>query len=52
MPYRRLPNTVASVIRTLKTARDEYNNTPVAADRAITDAHFAQVNTALPVPPP
>ncbi len=32
MPTRRLPNSTPAVIRTLKTARDTWNNTPNAAD--------------------
>ncbi len=43
MPYRRLPNTVAAVIRTLKTARDQYKNTANAADRAISAEQFAKL---------
>lgn len=43
MPSRRLPNTVAAVLRTLKTARDTYKNTPNAADRAITAEQFAKL---------
>jgi hypothetical protein len=41
MPYRRLPNSFASVLRTLKNARDEYKNTPEAAERAISAEQFA-----------
>jgi hypothetical protein len=43
MPYRRLPNTYAAVLRTLKTARDKYKNTPNAADRAISAEQFAKL---------
>jgi hypothetical protein len=43
MPSRRLPNTVASVLRTLITARDKYQNTPNAADRAISAAQWDKV---------
>ncbi len=28
MPYRRLPNSVTAALRTLKTARDAWKNTP------------------------
>lgn len=34
MPYRRLPNSLPAVIRTLKTARDARKKTPSAADPA------------------
>ena len=37
-----------AVIRTLLTARDKRLNTPLAAERAITDAHFAQLDPAIP----
>jgi len=43
MPYRRLPNTYAAVLRTLKTARDKYKNTPNVPDRAITAEQFAKL---------
>ena len=46
MPSRRLPNTTPAVIRTLKTARDEWKNTPGPADRAITAEQWAQLNDA------
>jgi hypothetical protein len=48
MPSRRLPNSVPAVIRTLKTARDEWKIT-VAAARAITADHWAQLDDAAPV---
>lgn len=48
MPSRRLPNTTPSIIRTLKTARDAWKNTPLAADRAITAEHWAQLDDANP----
>lgn len=48
MPSRRLPNTIPAVIRTLKTARDTWKNTPVAADRAISDEHWAKLDDAVP----
>jgi hypothetical protein len=48
MPYRRLPNTIAAVIRTLKTARDEWKNTPTPANRAISAEHWAQLDDAAP----
>ena len=41
MPSRRLPNSIPAVLRTLKTARDKYKNTPSAPDRAISAAQFA-----------
>ena len=47
MPSRRLPNSVPAVIRTLKTARDEWKNTTAAA-RAITTDHWAQLDDAAP----
>ncbi len=47
MPSRRLPNSVPAVIRTLKTARDEWKNT-VAAARAITTDQWAQLDDAAP----
>jgi len=34
MPSRKLPNSTPAVIRTLKTARDAWKNTPSAADPA------------------
>lgn len=46
MPYRRLPNTMSAVIRTLKAARDQWKLTTTPADRAITDAHWAQLDDA------
>ena len=48
MPSRRLPNTTPAVIRTLIAARDQWHNTPVAADRAITPAQFAQLDESNP----
>jgi len=48
MPSRRLPNSMPAVIRTLKTARDEWKNTPVAADRAISADHWAKLDDAVP----
>lgn len=48
MPYRRLPNTTAAVIRTLKTARDEWKNTSTPANRAISAEHWAQLDDAAP----
>ncbi len=48
MPSRRLPNTVPAVIRLLLTARDKRLATPAAADRAISDAQFAQLDPAIP----
>ena len=47
MPYRRLPNTMPAVIRTLKTARDTYKNTP-AADRALSADHWVKLDDSVP----
>jgi hypothetical protein len=47
MPYRRLPNTTPAVLRTFRTARDTYKNTP-AANRLISAALFAQLDDADP----
>lgn len=43
MPSRRLPNSIPAVLRTLKTARDKYLNTPNAADRAISAAQWEKL---------
>ena len=48
MPSRRLPNTIAAVIRTLKTARDEWKRTPVVANRAISADQWAQLDNTVP----
>jgi len=48
MPSRRLPNSMPAVIRTLKTARDEWKNTPVPADRAISADHWAKLDDTAP----
>ena len=48
MPSRRLPNTTPTVIRTLKAARDEWKNTPNAADRAISADQWAQLDDTVP----
>ena len=48
MPSRRLPNSMPAAIRTLKTARDAWKNTPVAADRAISPDHWAKLDDANP----
>lgn len=48
MASRKLPNSMPGVIRTLKTARDTYKNTPVAAERAISAETFAKLNDANP----
>ncbi len=48
MPYRKLPNSTPSVIRTLKTAGSEYLNTPNPADRAITPDQFAELDLTKP----
>ena len=44
MATRRLPNSTAAVIRTLRAAHDTFINTADPADRAITDAQFAQLD--------
>jgi hypothetical protein len=46
MPYRRIPNSMPAVLRTLKTARDTYKTTPIAAERAITAEQFAKLDDA------
>ncbi len=48
MPYRKLPNSMPAVIRTLKTARDAWKNTPVAADRALSADQWAKLDDAAP----
>jgi hypothetical protein len=48
MPYRKLPNSTPSVIRTLKTAGSAYLNTPNPADRAITADQFAKLDLTDP----
>lgn len=48
MPYRRIPNTTPAVLRALRKARDQYQATPVVADRAISAAQFAQLDTSNP----
>jgi hypothetical protein len=48
MPHRQLPNSTPTVIRLLKTARDEYKNTPNGADRAITADQWTQLDDANP----
>lgn len=48
MPSRKLPNSVPAVIRTLKTAREEWKNTPNAAERAITAEQWAQLDDGNP----
>ena len=48
MPSRRLPNSMPAVIRTLKTARDAWKNTPIPADRAISADHWAKLDDAAP----
>jgi hypothetical protein len=47
MPYRKLPNSVPAVIRTLKAARDEWKIT-AAPDRAITADQWAKLDDAAP----
>ena len=48
MPSRRLPNSMPAVIRTLKTARDAWNNTPDATERAIAAEHWAKLDDTNP----
>jgi hypothetical protein len=49
MPYRRLPNSVPAVLRTLNTAGDTYKNTANPAERAISAEQFAKLDdTAAP----
>ncbi len=48
MPSRRLPNSMPAVIRTLKTARDAWKNTPAPADRAISADQWAKLDDAAP----
>lgn len=48
MPSRRLPNTTPTVVRALKAARDEWKNTPIAADRAISADQWAQLDDTVP----
>jgi len=48
MPHRRLPNTIASVIRTLITARDQYIATATPSERAITAEQFAKLDPCNP----
>ncbi len=48
MPSRRLPNSMPAVIRTLKTARDAWKNTPAAADRAISAEQWARLDDSVP----
>ena len=48
MPHRQLPNTIASVIRCLKAAREEWKRTPLAASRAITTDQWAQLDDTIP----
>ena len=48
MPTRRLANSVPTIIRCLKTARDEWKRTPLAASRAITAEQWAQLDDTVP----
>ena len=48
MPSRRIPNSVPTVIRLLTTARDEWKNTPNAADRAISADQWTQLDDSNP----
>lgn len=43
MPSRRLPNSIPSVLRTLRTAREQYKNTPDALERAISPEQFVKL---------
>lgn len=50
MPYRRLPNTLPAVLRTLTTARDEWLRLATTPDdRLPTDAHWAKLDPEAPV---
>jgi hypothetical protein len=46
MPFRRIPNTTPAVLRALQKARDQYLATPVVAERAISAAQFAALDTS------
>ncbi len=48
MPFRRLPNTTASVIRTLKTAGQRWKNATGPGDRAISTETWAVINPDEP----
>ena len=48
MPSRRLPNSMPAVIRTLKTSRDEWKNTPNAADRALSADQWSKLDDSVP----
>lgn len=48
MPSRRLPNTTPSVLRCLIAARDQWKNTPNAADRALSTDQWAQLDDTAP----
>lgn len=48
MPYRRLPNSVPAVLRTLTAARDTYQNVTAPAERALSPAQWAQLDPAAP----
>src|ERR1035438_1200099 len=48
MPHRQLPNSTPTVLRTLKAARDEWKNTPTAANRAISADQWAQLDDTAP----
>lgn len=48
MAYRKLPNSVPTILRCLKTARDKWLETANPADRAITADHFAQLDATNP----
>src|SRR5476649_2461483 len=48
MPSRKLPNSTPAVIRTLKTGRDCWKNTPNPTDRAITPDQWAKLDDANP----
>jgi hypothetical protein len=46
MPTRRLPNTTPGVLRTLRRAREAWQNTALPADRAISAEQWAQLDPA------
>jgi hypothetical protein len=49
MPYRRLPNSMPAVLRTLTTARDAWKETTDPSSRLISATHWAQLDdTATP----
>jgi hypothetical protein len=48
MPTRRVPNTIPSIIRNLKTAGDTYLNTPLVIDRAISAELYDKLDRTKP----